>query len=285
MASHAEQHFVPSFLLEQWHTPPDQKLSSFRWAGAKLVSHRYKAKSVAKERHLYSMSRSSVEPDVQVEKGFWGPKVDNPAAVVHAKLLHRGLDALGPDEREIWARFLVAQMLRVPSMVRQIRERGREILSAGLDEAPEEYAAVRGEAPELSFREWVQRHMPDVLDDLGVMTLPQLVFSDKLNPVFLRATWGIRSVHATFDLLIGDRPLIVAGSLGGSFLVAVPICPTKMFFALNDRLTLHNLRKRNADAFVRASNLTMVTAADRYVYSTGDCQSSFIKRHLRRVTL
>ncbi len=283
MGSHAEHHFVPRFLLEQWHTPPDGKLSSFRWAGTKLVSHRYKAKSVAKERHLYSLGRSSEEPDVQVEKNFWGPQVDDPAATVHAKMLRYGLNALGPDDRIIWARFLVGLMLRVPGMVRRIRERGREVLSASLDEAPEDYLEIRGvETPE-TLREWVDAHMPDALDDLGVMTLPQLVFSEKLNPVFLQATWGIRSVHpARFDLLVGDKPLIIGGSLGASFLVALPISPKKIFLALNDKATLVNIQKKDANSFVRASNRSMVTAAETYVYSTGEAQATFIARHLRR---
>ena len=146
MATHAEHHFVPRFLLEQWHTPPDTRLSSFRWAGTNLVSHRYKAKSVAKERHLYSLSRSSGEPDFQLEKNFWGPQVDDPAAVVHAKLLREGLDALGREDRIIWARFLVGLMLRTPGMVSRIRERGRQVLSAGLDDAPDAYLEIRGMA-------------------------------------------------------------------------------------------------------------------------------------------
>jgi hypothetical protein len=283
MPTHAEHHFVPRFLLEQWHTPPDSKLSSFRWAGTNLVSHRYKAKSVAKERHLYSLSRSSDEPDVQLEKNFWGPQVDDPAATVHAKMLREGPNALQRGDRMIWARFLVGLMLRVPGMVRRIRERGREVLSAGLDEAPEDYLEVRGVATERPLREWVETHMPDALDDLGVMTLPQLVFSEKLNPVLLKATWGIRSVHlARFDLLMGDRPLTVAGALGASFLVALPISPTKIFLALNDPGTLENVQKRDADAFVRDSNLSMVTAAETYVYSTGQAQTTFIAKHLRR---
>lgn len=220
---------------------------------------------------------------MQVEKNFWGPQVDDPAAAVHAKMLREGLNTVGREDRIIWTRFLVGLMLRVPAMVRRIRERGREVLSAGLDEAPEDYLEVRGVATEGTLREWVEAQMPDALDDLGVMTLPQLVFSEKLNPLLLQSTWGIRSVHpARFDLLIGDRPLTVAGALGTSFLVALPISPRKIFLALNNSGTLKNIQKRDADSFVRASNWSMVTAAETYVYSTGQAQTPFIARHLRR---
>jgi len=179
--SHANQHFVPKFLLEQWHTPPDDKLTAFRWVHGHLVSRRYKAKAVAKERHLYSLERSKVEPNVKVERDFLGPHIDDPAALVHAKILKQGVSSLTRDEKMIWSPFLISLMLRGPAMVAHLRKRGREILSAGLDEAPEEYLAARGSEPEATLREWVEKYQPDVLDDLGVMTLPRLARSAKLN--------------------------------------------------------------------------------------------------------
>lgn len=282
MASHAEHHFVPRFLLEHWHTPPDDKLSSFRWAGGKLVSRRYKAKSVAKERHLYSMGRSQSEPDVQVEKEFWGPHIDDPAAIVHAKILSAGVSTLTLEDKKAWSPFLVSLMLRGPAMMRHIRARGREILSAGLDKDPEEFREARGDAPEATLREWMEKHRPDVFDDLGVMALPELAFSEKLNLALLNVAWGIRSVHtARYDLLIGDRPFIVGGTFETSFLMALPISPTKMFFAFNSEGTFENLKMRGHDEFVRDSNFSTVTAADRYVFSTGLRQEAFIKKYLR----
>jgi hypothetical protein len=38
MSGHANQHFIPRFLLEKWHTGRDNKLSAFHWAHGKLVS-------------------------------------------------------------------------------------------------------------------------------------------------------------------------------------------------------------------------------------------------------
>lgn len=51
--AHDEHHFVPAFLLREWQTGDDDKLTSLRWARGALVANRYKAKSVAKQRHLY----------------------------------------------------------------------------------------------------------------------------------------------------------------------------------------------------------------------------------------
>lgn len=282
MATHIEQHYVPRFLLEQWHTSPDDKLTSFRWEHGQLISHRYKAKSVAKEPHLYSMERSQTVPDVKVEKEFLGPHIDDPAALVHAKMLKEGINGLNLVDKKAWSPFLVSLMLRGPTMIQHIRERGRDILSASLDKDPDEFLAIRGNEPEATLREWVEKHMPDVLDDLGVMTLPELAFSEKLNLALLNVTWGIRSVHpARFDLLIGDRPLIVGGTFETSFLVALPISPTKIFFALNSEETLVNMKGRNHDEIVRSANLSTVADAERYVFATNIRQERFVKKFLR----
>ncbi|MEW5903904.1 MAG: DUF4238 domain-containing protein [Pseudomonadota bacterium] len=282
MATHIEHHYVPRFLLKQWHTRPDDKLTSFRWEHGQLISDRYKAKSVAKEPHLYSMERSQTVPNVKVEKEFWGPHIDDPAALVHAKMLNKGINGLNLEDKKAWSPFLVSLMLRGPTMIHHIRERGRDTLLESLDKDPDEFLAIRGDEPEATLREWVEKHMPDVLDDLGVMSLPELAFSEKLNLALLNVTWGIRSVHAArFDLLIGDRPLIVGGTFETSFLVALPISPTKIFFALNNEETLANMKDRDHDEFVRLANLSTVVDAERYVFATNTRQEQFVKKFLR----
>jgi hypothetical protein len=228
------------------------------------------------------MERFLPVPDVKVEKEFWGPHIDDPAAVVHAKMLSKGVNELSLEDKKAWSPFLISLMLRGPSMIQHIREHGREILSAGLDKDPDEFLSARGEDPETTLREWVEKHMPDVLDDLGVMAIPELAFSKKLNLALLNVTWGIRSVQpARFDLLIGDRPLIVGGTFATSFLVALPISPTKIFFAFNNEETLENLKGRGHDEFVRAANLSTTVAADRYVFATNARQGHFVQKFLR----
>ena len=283
MASHVEQHFVPSFLLEEWHAPPDSKLTAFRWSRNGLVCHRYKAKSVAKERHLYSMERSRAMPNVELEQRFFGPHVDDPAARVHAKILVSGVRDLAVEDRQAWGPFLMSLMLRVPSMVRSIRAKGRVILSARLDEDRNEYLDVRGEEPEASLREWVEKHSPDLLDDIGVRTLPQLVFSEKLNHAILNSTWATVSVTgARFDLLISDRPLIVSGTFATKFLVALPVSPKRLFLAFSSPETLDRLNSTDKDELVRESNLSSVDGAERYVYGSSARQEAFVRKFLAR---
>ena len=282
MSGHADQHIVPQFLLKHWHRGADERLSAFRWADGKLRSSRFKAKSVAKARHIYSMQRSKAAPDVRAERDFLGPKVDDPAAVVHKEILETGVRSLNDEDKQTWSAFLVSLMLRGQSMMLHMRARGRAILGAGLDETPDEYQAVRGDDPAPTLRTWIEKHHPDQLEDLAVQALPELVFSQKLNlPLLNGCTSATRRLStAPHDLLMSDSPLIYVGTLDKGFIVALPIAPQMAFFAVKPRETWDNIAKLTDRAIVRELNLHICQTTDQYVYSTGIAQELFIKKHL-----
>jgi len=71
------------------------------------------------------------------------------------------------------------------------------------------------------------------------------------------------------------------GTFETSFLIALPISPTNIFFAFNNEETLENLKGRGHDEFVRAENLSTTVSADRYVFSTNARQEHFVQKFLR----
>lgn len=284
MTTYKQHHYVPRFLLEHWHSYPDGKLTQFRWAHGRMAAKRFAAKSVAKMEHLYSLQRTNTNPDVKIERDFLGPHVDDPASRAHKTILQHGIRSLITDsDRSAWSRFLVSLMLRVPVKVEYVRSKGREVLKAQLDEGPEDYLKIRGDAPETTLRDWVEKHAPSLLDDFGMMALPKLVESPLLNNALLDATWATRSLKdSRFDLLIADNPLIYIGTLASRFLISLPITPTLMFLAFNDNRTWDNVSELSDESFIRAANLSTVRQVERYTYATNDRQESFVAKYLQR---
>lgn len=283
--SHQKHHYVPAFLLEQWHAEDTRKLVSFRWAHGTLRSHPYTAQHVAKADHLYSMMRSAHQPNVSAERDFLGPHVDDPAAKVHKKILAKGVRSLDLQDRAVWSRFLVAQLLRIPRMVEHMRGRGREILRRQLQEAPDEYEAARGDAAEESLYEWALKNSPDIFDDLAIQTLPSLVQSEVLNGVFLGqgVSWATRQLHGSVhELLIGDSPLVVVGTFTTSYLACLPLGPRMAFFAFNNPSTWEGAMARSESDVTRDINWSTVQQADTYVYARTVAQFGFIERHLKK---
>lgn len=281
MDTHNIHHFVPQFLLQHWHTLPDEKLSSFRWAHGALSHKRYKAKSVAKMEGLYAL-KSNKRKNL-IEQDFFAPAVDSPAAVAHATLLQSGVKALNDQQKVDWSRFLVSLMLRGPEQVEAIRQRGRAVLTASLSEAPHEFREIKGDNPAETLLEWVEANAPTVFDDLGIATLPNLVESEVLNNTLLHSTWSTRLLDdATYDLLVSDNPLRYVGSMGKAFLIVLPISPRRVFFAFNQRETWNMISRETDSEIVKRANRETVSQARDYVYATNGTQAPFIERYLPR---
>jgi hypothetical protein len=282
-AGHKNHHYVPRFLLEQWQTAPDNKLTQFQWLRGNLKSERYTAKAVGKEEHLYSRMRQTAEPDVTVERDFLGPDVDEPASKVHKRLITSGVRSLTDAERHVWTRFIVSLLLRTPAMMQHMRARGRAVLAAEVDKDPDDFMELRGSEPEPTLREWLEINMPWELDDLAVRTLPDLVCSDKLNAGIWEGIWATRTLKPeTRDLLIGDRPLIYVGTMESGHLIAVPISPRRLFFKAPDKTTVENVFRESEKHFTKKLNTQTTFQAERYVYSTGSQHEPLIRKHLRR---
>ena len=168
-------------------------------------------------------------------------------------------------------------------MVQNMRARGERALCEALDAEPHEFMSLRGDSPEATLREWVTKHLPDVLDDLGVMALPATIYSEVLNKAMVSGKWTTRHLEkGRFDLLLSDTPLIYLGSFVDSFLLALPLSPQIVFLAFNDDQTLANMKSVSDQAFIREINLTSSARAHKYVYATDQRQRPFVTKYLRK---
>lgn len=152
---------------------------------------RYKAKSVAKQRGLYSLKDEAGKRDNSIERDFFAREIDDPAAIVHRLLLTEGVRALCPADRIVWGRFILAQMFRVPRMMDSLRSRGAEVLRQSFDESPQAYEEIKsvGDAPTLA--RWVNENLPMATgDNFALATLPSIVDSELLHDVMKKAHWG-----------------------------------------------------------------------------------------------
>lgn len=280
MPTHQNHHYVPAFLLREWQRE-DSKLSEFSWSNGRFNAARRQARSVAKEKHLYSTNRHLDIPDVQIERAVMGPKVDDPAAIVHKKLLQGDVNRLTNAEQEYWSQFILSLLFRSPSAIDDLRIRGRDKLEAGLTSTTE-MDVVPEDRPELSLTQWTHWENPSAFEDLGVQTLELLITSEVLNPKILGATWGTVERHnSPHDFLISDKPLILVGDgLGGRFLLCLPLSPEQAFVAYSAPDIGKALATRPVSKFVKAVNLDTVRNAERYVYSTSDAQANFVQRYL-----
>lgn len=280
--SHVNQHYVPEFLLREW-AAQDKKLTHFsrRFDGA-MIEGRCGPKGAGYKEHLYSLHVPNAKKDTQLERNFFGPLVDDPAAPVHKRLLAGDVESLTDQEVSAWSRFLVAQIVRVPSMVSYFLEAGRAMMLSDVDDAltPAEIAA---ELNGRSLREYLETDGAWRLDNASTRALQVIIETPQLNEVFHHAIWAtIEFAGAKSTLLIGDRPLIYEGQMADDFLFLLPISPATIFVAARSRETIENLSSADEGEVLLSLNKATVSLADQYVYSVDGAQRELIDAHLRK---
>lgn len=275
-------HFVPNFLLKHW-TGSDNKLSYFTWRpDGVLHTDRCSSRGAGFEEHLYSQTGPSGYKDTSVERDVLTALVDTPSAPVHVKLLNGGPGNLTSPERETWSRFLVAQLARVPSMVRYLGDAGRQLMLADIEniDPPDE---IKKQLGNLTLQQYLETSGAWQLDNASKRAIEPVIKSAQLNRVFLDAHWAVHTVtHSNLDLVIGDRPLLLEGRMTETFLFTLPLSPRSLFFAANDREIIRNIAAHKQRDVVCTINKESTAVADKYVYATNVQQKALVDRYLRK---
>ena len=278
MATHVQHHFVPRFLLEEW-TGVDHRLTVFRWANGSLLDSRCSPKAVAKVKHLYSRNRDSQAPDVRLEKDYFGPLLDDPAAPIHQKLLAQGVPALRDQERLDWSRFLLAQLVRVPRAIAFIRELGDGFLRQEIRKM-----ATNAGRPE-SVEYFDRPENVKLLEDEGLKVMRRFIESPAYNRFLLHGHWTTIDIErGAYDALLTDSPVAYLGDLNkNAFVFMLPLSPRRLFVAASTREDLDRLSAPGWQSFVKAANRHMVRASDQYIYATNPwSHKALVEKYLPR---
>lgn len=243
-----------------------------------MLESRCSPRSVAKVQHLYSLNRSSREPDVRLEKEFFGPKLDDLAAPIHRLLLTSGVAAVSSEQRVNWSRFLLAQMIRVPSSMAFIRGLGRDFML----EQFRFMAAIAGRPEAADI--WLRPERRDTLDDEGMKVLRRFIESPEFNRDIVFGEWAIINIgKGDIDTLLSDSPLAYLGDLKeNAFMLMLPLSPRKLFVCASATSDLAKVTTNDARKFVKATNRQLVKQAGEYVYATGIIHTPLVRKHLRR---
>jgi hypothetical protein len=283
MATHVQQHYVPEFLLKQWHSSPDKKLTQFQWMRGTLLVERFTAKAVAKEPHLYSQRTHEPTPNVSLERDFLGPHIDEPAAVVHKKILADGHEKLTDQERYEWSRFMLSLVVRTPEMIDFMRRTGRMMMASAMDEQPDGMLHIRKGDPKGSLREWAEENRPHIFEDVGVRTLPAVLTSPKLNHAILGSKWSTVSLaESTVDALIADNPVVYLGDIKDGFSFMLPISPGTAFVVASHPKDTERALEMKRTGLTKSVNRHLAKHARRYVYATGRQHEALIEKYLRK---
>jgi len=282
MSEPKKHHFVPVFYLKKWCGPDGKVPFSMRQNDGSIRQGRVNPTATAFENRLYSYEKVPVKQRQELEKSFFGPKVDDKAAPVLAKLCGGNVTDLSIEDRIHWTRFLIASRLRVPEIVNDLRKSGAEELRRSLTEDHEEYLAIKEDDDASTLLEWTERNFVGLTDNFGLTILPGVITDPEHTKLIAGMHWWLEDVsEANVELLTSDRPLWVSTGLKKpNCLLALPLSPTRIFFASHKRSYQRTLKSIGANRLARRCNESLASQASRFVYGTAE--ASFIDRRLGR---
>jgi hypothetical protein len=283
-----KHHYSPQFYLRQW-AGADGRLFRYHRPNDQTVVSKHSPEYTGFEDYLYTV-RGRDDPQI-IEKGFFS-NVDNYAAQILEAMSRLGPGVVilghgdfGNDQRSDWTRFINSLQLRGPHSLTEIdavlQDRVRENIERDHGEAYR--AAKQPDDPE-SVYEYAQRYAPDWLADAHKFLLTQMIDHEGVGHVIVNMIWAVVDVSdAPHTLLTSDRPYVTShGLLSPECLLSVPISPTRLFVAANDRRGLETLAAQSSKDTVRNANNLVVRMAVKNVYGNDDSQLAFVDKRLRR---
>ncbi len=279
-----KHHYVPKFYLKGW-VGKDKKVQYFYWLNNKLITKRISPKSTAFERELYSLKNVSNEEAQKIEK-FLNTEIDDPASKVLNTLNNTGADNLSLQQRNDWAKFLIALRYRGPQSIQKIKQDGKNEFSKMIESTEEEYQSLRSEDDPPSFEEFVNIIYPGAKENFGLTTISNWFTNNPAIQTLSEMFWKVIPLNGeNYSLLTSDNPLYMFSGLGDMrCLVALPLSPYSIFFATKNQKTIFNIDKLTKNKLIKRCNESMVENAFQKVYSKNDLQKNFIQKRFKKPT-
>ena len=273
-------HYVPKFLLKAWaDTSSDGMIEVFRLDLPGLRSKRWAPKATGYEPDLYALTMSSVAGIDQqaVETEFLRHLDDSAAKVLH-KLAATGFSDLSKGDRDTWVCFIMSLLSRTPESIALIQEVAHVHLNASLRDQPEEYDAIADASDPSTLTDWVEAHLPGLIENFGKMSLPEFIRNPVIGEKLLRMKWMLWDFSGQKNhLLLSDRPCIAtAGMDDPNSVIALPIGPWKAFMAMKTDRVVSIMRRQDPKTLLMRMNESAVANAKVRIFGRNASSRRFI---------
>jgi hypothetical protein len=277
-----DHHYNPVFRLSRWEGPDGRICRFSRPYGDEVKAKRVVPKGTGFEPRLYETRGLPPEHAQTMEKDFMA-KLDSDAASALA-LLEAGLAETKwtSEARSGWSRFLIAQMLRAPRDIAQLKSSVGQEWNKETQELREIYAASRSANDPATFDEYVEQQNPAHADEFAFSIARTLMVHTKICDLLNSMHWCVLEGRpGCYSLLTSDHPVWMTPTLkeDDDFLT-IAIGPGRLFAATMKRDTLRRLQARRRDELVKDVNKITVQHAEKYVYGQNDDMLPFVQKRM-----
>ncbi len=273
-----KHHYIPQFYLKPWQGP-DGKIAVFqRRSDGLIVSKRMHRKATGYERNLYRLPGVSPADEHKMESAFMAPIDDE--AVRARDLLLGEMAPAGGRTRSAWSRFILSMMLRSPEQVAAFKRYYTDLVPTLHPELQSKSAAMRQDPnPTRDEDRAVQYDAPHI-ERSAMFAITTFIEHPPALDLFQRMHWMIiDTTSVRRRLMTSDRPVMLTqGVLQYAGHYALPISPTRLFFAATNVDFARQFASLPRSKIVRLINTLVVGQARKYVYAVDGAHLAEVRR-------
>jgi hypothetical protein len=170
--------------------------------------------------------------------------------------------------------------MRHPDAMPEMRAAAKNIWDASGADYKARYEAVRKATDPPTFDEHIALCDPLAAVKMRV-NLIMTAFDNEIVCAHINMGHAIIDVSASlYRLLTSDRPVHLFNLKEPNGMVWLPISPTKLFVAMNDRASFDKLKNRPPRTLVAFANTYVVSRARRFVWAQDVSQQRFVENRM-----
>jgi hypothetical protein len=207
-------------------------------------------------------------------------QIEADASRVLEKLRDPQRPRLVTEDFHAWSLFILAQRARTPAKIAWVKQEARDVFIDELERPDPEFDCLNVDQRFSSLAHYMNEHRPDVLANFHLDTTMKIILDNEHVSAMRQLKWFVRNTGRR-PLIISDDPVTLVGGLHEKdCLIALPISPSKVFFAVSDeRIRDHILSEDDKSAAARINDF-QARQAQRFVI--GNVGPRFLEKRLRQ---
>jgi hypothetical protein len=182
-----------------------------------------------------------------------------------------------------WARFLVGIHARHFDTIPEMRDAVKTLWAASGEQSQQIYEDIRQPEDPPTFDEWIAARAPLIPHKAALDLMIADMDLPEVGQRIIEMDWEIIEIVSTpRRFLASDRPLgmyLIKEPTGS---ITLPISPTKLFVAVNNRDYLNDFRRQKDRLIVDTINADHIARARRFVWADAKshAQSEFVRCYM-----
>jgi hypothetical protein len=282
MSTPHNHHFIPAFFLKQW-AGPDGKLVEYSIKHEKVIAKRVGPNATGYEYDLYAFPDLPAETAQFIEQKFFDYTDRTASKALELHLANADRSAWSVELISAWSRFVIALHLRHPDAMPELRTAAQSVWDGSGIESQRRYEEMRKPGDPATFDEYIALRDPLVEMKMRVNLIIKSFDNDILGKHINNMRWAILDVSSAGKrLLMSDRSVVITYLNQQHGYITLPVGPTKLFLAVNDKRTLDIFRRMKPAEIVRNANKFNVTRARRFVWAHDEVQTLFVRKNMSK---